>query len=517
MNEDLHIQEMSLKNIFDDIDPGTIEKVIATTYSFEKALLLPIAYEMNPIIDNNACVSLQNLCKNSPEKLLVFYQRNKMLGGRIKEEARALVEWAADLFTKPVDVEGRCCFHPKIVMIIYKKEGKYLCRLSIASRNLTLGNAKEVIRIVEKSIDSSNAKLILEIKNKKFDLKTLADYVNCNFGECVFFQMGHDNSIIQKMKEIIQNKFPNNEYDIDVISPGFDKDKILDKEYQAWYAGESHAKIYIFSKEQKSIVFLGSANCTNQGLGCVKNANYECMTWFEADKSREDVVELIKNEGYEEENNDKHKYSDSDSLEEIDSIISSIETISIKELSDDKYMFSINWISNTVLSCDGNIFVEISNRYMPILQVQNHMVIQNPTAKEIMRKEIRWISPYIVLGYKNKEKEQTRTWEMQINGIDYLSNLIEVAETSIKLDNPFRKVKYYGGDGSGIGAGARSKNKVLNVKAYFEDILSLFYSEGKEGIKKKSDEIKYYRDNGLLTESLEKDCDKILKMLEVLE
>ena len=78
-------------------------------------------------------------------------------------------------------------------------------------------------------------------------------------------------------------------------------------------------------------------------------------------------------------------------------------------------------------------------------------------------------------------------------------------------------MKYYGGDGSGIGAGARSKNKVLNVKAYFEDILSLFYSEGKEGIKKKSDEIKYYRDNGLLTESLEKDCDKILKMLEVLE
>lgn len=511
--------EMETFGLFDIIekkDGYKIEKVIMTSYSFEKALLLPIAYRMDDdAIEGNALLSLWELCKS--DKLRVFYQSDKLMGAKIDEKMAPQVEQALGKIGHPIVINENICFHPKITLIIYSpqkeecEDGKYICRLSVASKNLTLGTALEAVLVKEIKLDKEKCEKAFD-KWHEPKLEEVSCFINTYFKNVYFQTPNNDVRIIEKMKN------STSQYDtLDCISPGFNisKDE-LKLEFTPWGNDNNHAKVYIYSSKNNKgcLIWVGSSNCTHHGLGIQTpllgdKCNYECMACFKTEISRNEIVEKLKIEGYV---NEKPSYEEnSDTCCGIDNFIKSIGGISLQEIEGDIFLEMEN---KPKLNDGEKIYIEIANKKIDVkCDIKEYKIPQ----------DTKWISRYVVLCYKNgKDEMQSRTIRAEILGEntgEWELVLDKLCEENLKVTSILSKKgsssNGYGGDGR-----TRKTNSLNSMKqnGIFEDILEIYYNEGPEGIRTEKERIKAYSNKNLFAESIsEKDIELTLRMLEELD
>lgn len=509
----IEVKKAGLFDILEHKEGYRIEKVFMTTFSFEKALFLPIAYRLDEEpIDQDSLFSLENLCQQYPEKLRVFYQKNKLLGAKLNLRVAPLLEKALNIFGVMVEVDENICFHPKITLVFYRKkdidvENKevLLCRLAISSRNLTLGESKEAIVIIEKQLSKEKCVCLLK---KEVILEDIITFVNKNF-ETAYFQSPADKEIsIESFMEKNTGK-----YDcIDCISPGFEVDKVNGISVTPWWNKNSHAKVYIFSKKDDlgCRIWVGSANCTYNGL----HRNYECITYFDVPYSRDQIIHLLREAEYD---NSRPNYElDSDSNIGIDSLQREMGALQLKRQGK-RYILKLANPINTNLQ-KGQAKLEVANQAFNL---------ENNTQEYIIE-HLQWIPKYVILGYSIKDTDknviQYRTLKISLSNElekEYEEQLQETCKRNLQITSIFSTKKsrslISGDDGKKRNAASSSK-AIMHKDGEFEQIISIYHELGIEGLNKEQKRIRKYQESGLFDERRvsREDINTVLQMMEML-
>ena len=261
-----------------------LNRIVATTYSLEPHLIYLLAcmfdYDSNEYI--NADLSIAKTLASfvfeanvktiiEQKRLLVFYQQDKFsckLNLSQDKKFTALIRECC----RPVKKE-KYAFHPKIILAEYiNNNNQIIHRLVVSSRNLTMSDLFETQVVLEKEAEKK-----LEINN----LIELIKYVNKSewslLGKSeeievqVVFQSPEEENQKLKTKILIDNS------EIIVLSPffsGVKNRKLQNLGNAKYYMGDKlHSKIFCVTTDDKSSLWVGSANCTVNGL----NNNYECM------------------------------------------------------------------------------------------------------------------------------------------------------------------------------------------------------------------------------------------------
>ncbi len=261
-----------------------VERIIATTYSLQPGFIYLLMTLTEPVEEGVFWDALaMRKCINDPQRLKIFYQENKFMckGSKVTEDFLQIIENCC----VPVSA-GKFAFHPKIILVEYKKtDGTELKqRLIVSSRNLTISDMVECAVVLEgdaaESIENIN------------DISGLISYVNENDWYLekkkvsVCFQ-GNGNKSIGSTMPLYGNKCKKM-----IVSPFYSHNNFCNKIENAEFykCSEIHAKIYFFEGEKKNWLWVGSANCTVNGL----NHNYECQVGFETELTTAEFRDWIR-------------------------------------------------------------------------------------------------------------------------------------------------------------------------------------------------------------------------------
>ncbi len=342
-------------------DGYKLERITATTYSLEPSMifLLNNIFEVDKtnavfsdLSNKKTLLSFfsQNALKNTlkSNRLRIFYQKDKFnynLKDNINTDFSAVI--------------AKCCipvkkddyaFHPKIILAEYSKDNEIRERIIVSSRNLTCSNNFETQIIAERTIDTrlddyDNYNTLAEhIEKQNWTYKNNANN-NGNISIEIFCQSSQNNGY---EKQIFTDAATN----IIVISPFFSQNyPPLGNTacYQSFEddAQNLHSKMYCVTKNEKSELWIGSANCTHNGL----NKNYECMAklGFDRDISG-DFKTFLKEKEIKPTDKDKLKTIDSssDNNNILETFINN-HTFTLKEItesdSSNKLVFEITPVS----------------------------------------------------------------------------------------------------------------------------------------------------------------------------
>lgn len=266
-----------------------LKRIIATTYSLEPQLvnLLVNVFDIYGVInqDDRNLETLASLCNSEIAKskvikedcLKIFYQKDKFSYTQVNQDNRFNV------------LLRKCCegmdkkdyaFHPKVILAEYMN-GNHVSqhRLIISSRNLTNSDLFEVQTVIER-------KNVEEIE-KSFDLAQLCEYINDRSkGDWVFKGLEKQNECTSlSVKPYLQTpdndikfmnlmKLDDENYEKIIISPFYSGlDKL--KEADIYTSENIHCKMFYVTNKKRNeyILWIGSANCTTNGL----RNNYEAM------------------------------------------------------------------------------------------------------------------------------------------------------------------------------------------------------------------------------------------------
>lgn len=274
-----------------------LNRIVATTYSLEPQLIYLLAcmfdsdsseyiYSDLSIVKTLASFAFGANVKSIIEKkrLLVFYQQDKFTCkinlSKDKKFTALLRECCI-----PVKKE-KYAFHPKVILAEYLKEEQILHRLIVSSRNLTTSDLFETQVVLEREAEKINIddfdldKLIAYINTSKWRYTNKDDNVEAQ----VVFQSPENanklaSDILKKDSSII------------VLSPffsGIKNGNLMNAGDACFYTGVNlHSKIFCVTADEESILWIGSANCTVNGL----NHNYECMVGL---KFKRDIQDEFK-------------------------------------------------------------------------------------------------------------------------------------------------------------------------------------------------------------------------------
>lgn len=288
----------NLADLFRPIENYCIDYVEATTFSLDAVVVLSL---LKNIYGDSVFFSRTKVLDEALkyDKLRVFYQKDKFSSRLCKEPYEQIyIDKLLSKICVPVEMEKGYCFHPKITLICFRNEKRYIYRLGIASKNLSLSKMDEVIVVDETKPDEkyypmTDSKdvneLIAKIKNLCFE--------NMH----VVFQSMDSDSVFEAMKLDRVSRMI-------AISPGFDSTKDMfckfknGEEIEYWHKESSHTKMYYLEKQDgRNEIWAGSSNCTANGLGFndLHKHNYECMACVYTDIRWEDFQEAITEFGFE--------------------------------------------------------------------------------------------------------------------------------------------------------------------------------------------------------------------------
>lgn len=274
----------------------TLNRIIATTYSLEPQLLFLLACLFEYDEKNKALYSDLGVLKSlssfyyhssikdiiSEKRLVIFYQSDKFNYSLTQTEDTfsALLRECC----KPIK-KNQFAFHPKIILAEFvskNDESPIIHRLLVSSRNLTSSSLFETQVILQKEspvlipkelytnteeLYTSINGLINYINEEQFQWKVLKNSGDELTHATVHFQMPQQK---QLFKEMCLDK---DAYPKIILSPYYSGTDEINN--ASFYRGENvHSKLFCVKHEDKTKLWIGSANCTINGL----NNNYECMT-----------------------------------------------------------------------------------------------------------------------------------------------------------------------------------------------------------------------------------------------
>lgn len=285
--------------MFEEIDYATsletpngyvLNRIIATSYSLEPQLIFLLACLFEYDEKNKALYSDLGVLKSlssfyyhssikdiiSEKRLVIFYQSDKFnysLTTQTEDTFSALLRECC----KPIK-KNQFAFHPKIILaeFVSKNDNSPIIhRLLVSSRNLTSSTLFETQVILQKESPVSIANklytsiddLINYINDEQFQWNVLKNSSDELTHATVHFQRPQQK---QLFKEMCLDK---DDYPKIILSPYYSgTEKIKNASF---YEGENvHSKLFCVKHEDKTKLWIGSANCTINGL----NNNYECMT-----------------------------------------------------------------------------------------------------------------------------------------------------------------------------------------------------------------------------------------------
>ncbi|MCR5237971.1 MAG: hypothetical protein K6E34_12300 [Lachnospiraceae bacterium] len=296
MEENNYVRNIA--DLFNPIEGYCIEYVVATTFSLDAVVALAL---IKYIYDDSVFFSRTKVLNDAltHDKLRIFYQKDKFSSRLCRESNEQIyIDKILSKVCIPVEVEKGYCFHPKITLICFKNDNRYIYRLGIASKNLSLSKMNEVI-VVDETEPVEQYRPIADLN----DVNKLIDFIKilCFENMHVIFQGKDSKDSISVYEAMELDKVSR----MIAISPGFDSTECMfrrrfnSEEIEFWYNESSHTKMYFLEKHDgKNEIWAGSSNCTANGLGFSEHHNYECMARVYTDTKWEGFQEAIKDNGY---------------------------------------------------------------------------------------------------------------------------------------------------------------------------------------------------------------------------
>ena len=407
MINDLFNINLSLNDIVEEKINYYIDFITATTYSLNLSLIVPLTrltYKDRDFIKKEK--ALKDCLSNG--KLKIFYQHNKILGEEFKPKFKAAISSFCDINCIPMYTDNNAvCFHPKIIFICYKsteQKDEYIYRLAVSSKNLTFSESIENCVILE--CKSNNQ--IRQPSNEK-EFKEFVEIINgltfdpigASVGKVsnpnVYFSYKNNLKICEKMgldtiKAVV------------AVSPGFEKNPLMNKTISSFWKEKSHSKLYFIERNNGACeLWVGSANCTASGLGSKPQYNSECIVKLPllGDVDIESIKEILISQGYKEDQNRNYENSDTSSI--IDKSINDILPISIKvnqsAENDKTYEEIVKFNKAPDISENINIFVHplgLTNQ-KKALEKDNPLLFQGIKLLEL--------TPLVLLTYTSKKNK----------------------------------------------------------------------------------------------------------------
>lgn len=354
------------------------------------------------------------------KKLMIFYQQGEYYGKN-------------DILYPQNDPETNGTFHPKLWCVKYSNsENGHIYRVIVSSCNLTNENNLDCYICFDGCISDSETAFgksvsdffaQLDYEGAEGSLSILKEEIKkADFGNGAGFLI-HGKT----MKEKMITDANNSEKAI-IISPFIDKDTVetllgntqekylISREDQLAETGKIngvktyifspqsrdiadkslHAKVYMYFQENKTVIYLGSANCTKAAF----NNNKEILVRIEQDKIEDGKIKEFLSYFIEYENEDNKNESDSKEQKAIDLLCREIKNKFTYEKTDNGFKYKIEFSSKRAgieVFIDGIKLELIDGIYYESNKKNTH----NITVRVSLGEKIKEIS-FLIKGVPNR-------------------------------------------------------------------------------------------------------------------
>ncbi len=538
----MDIRSFGISSVIEQKENYNISFICATTYSLETDILPAFLIPLYP----EECSILPRIISRAQNdnRLVVFYDRDHLKNISCKNsKIDQLMQRLVKQCCKPVMISNGC-FHPKMILICYEcisDPGKYLYRLSVASRNLTKSSMDENIVILETYGTEHSCP-----QNDPGELLDILSDLRFENGTCLYFQYppAQNNMGNLRIIEVMDTKDIEN---LICISPGFtETDKLFGtvKNKHFFHKENSHAKVYHITRKNNSCeIWLGSANCSSKGLGLVQKCNSEAIVKIPTRLSSDRFIEYLNDYTHIDDPENKNFDSDPDK-KGIEACIRSIRSIIISGYDRE------NNIITAIVELDANniepadlqnikfIICEKADSFFNIIKPPNYKTVcendityvktdKTQTTLEIRGVTANDISPIFTLICTDNENGKSIIRSLFIEMDPEVENIYSILcdETAKDMMNDIRllisSLSSESGSGSGITRTPRGNQGNISASSsdeLYEMIFNLFVNTPPDSISSTVDSLKKMINYGdRLPSNAPEDVKTLYDIIRILE